>query len=135
MTNAVFISLSVKNLKRSRVFFRELGFRFNPQFSDANAVCMVIRDGIYALLLTESYLKNFTSKRISDARRMTEVLITMHSASKADIQWMITRAQMLGASIYCPPQDCGWMYHHCFADLDGHQWELVYLDADQLPIQ
>jgi predicted lactoylglutathione lyase len=76
MTNPVFISLSVKNLKRSRVFFREPGFRFNPQFSDANAVCMVIRDGI-----------------------------------------------------------CGWMYHHCFADLDGHQWELVYMDADQLPIQ
>lgn len=133
MATKVFINLPVKNLGRSKTFFEGLGFRFNPQFTDKNATCMVISDTIYAMLLTEPYFQTFTRKAISDAKKSTEVLITLDAGSKEEVVRIINKAKELGAVIYREPQDHAWMYQHCFADLDGHQWEFAYLDESHLP--
>lgn len=133
MATKVFINLPVKDLDKSKAFFKGLGYSFNPQFSDENAGCMVISDSIYAMLLTESYFKTFTNKEISDAKTSTEVLITLDANSKGEVEQIIAKAKDLGATIYSEAQDHGWMYQHSFADLDGHQWEFTYMDETQLP--
>lgn len=133
MATKVFINLPVKDLDKSISFFTNLGYSFNPQFTDEKAGCMVISDTIYAMLLSESYFATFTKKPVSDASTSTEVLIALDTNSREEVQQMVTKAKELGATIYNEPQDHGWMYQHSFADLDGHQWELVYMDQSQLP--
>ncbi len=133
MASKVFMNLPVKDLNKSKAFFEGLGFSFNPQFTDENAACMVISEAIYAMLLTEPFFKTFTPKEICDTRKSAEVLITLDAASKEEVTNLVARAKELGATIYKEPQDHGWMYQHSFADLDGHQWELAYMDASQLP--
>ncbi|MHA4809970.1 VOC family protein [Flavitalea flava] len=133
MATKVFINLPVKDLVKSKAFFEGLGFHFNPQFTDEKAGCMVISETIYAMLLTESYFKTFTKKGISDARKATEVIITLDASSKEEVKRIVAKAEELGASMYSEPQDHGWMYQHNFADLDGHQWEFAYMDLSQLP--
>jgi predicted lactoylglutathione lyase len=133
MATKVFFNLPVKDLNKSKIFFENLGYSFNPQFSDENAACMVISDTIYAMLLTEPYFKTFTKKQISDAKKSTEVLITLDADSKEEVKNIVAKAKDLGAVIYKEPQDQGWMYQHSFADLDGHQWEFAYMDETQLP--
>ena len=133
MATRVFINLPVKDLDKSVSFFTELGYRFNPQFTDEKATCMIISDNIFAMLLTEAYFKTFTRKQVADAKISTEVLIALDTNSRNEVQQMVAKAKELGAIIYAEPQDHGWMYQHSFADLDGHQWELVYMDATQMP--
>lgn len=133
MTTKVFINLPVKDLNRSMAFFTGLGFTFNPQFTDDKAACMVISDSIFAMMLTEEYFKTFTRKEISDARKATEVLIALDAGSREEVQQLVAKAKELGAELYAEPQDYGWMYQHSFADLDGHQWELAYMDMSQMP--
>ncbi|RPD40066.1 VOC family protein [Chitinophaga barathri] len=133
MATKVFINLPVKDLNRSKAFFEGLGYSFNPQFTDENAACMVISDTIYVMLLIEPYFQTFTKKGISDATKQTEVLIALDASSKEEVVNTIAKAKELGATIYNEPQDHGWMYQHSFADLDGHQWELAYMDETQMP--
>lgn len=135
MKRKVFINLPVKDLKKSIEFFTALGYSFNPQFSDEKAGSMIISDNIFAMLLTEDYFKTFTKKSISDAKKSTEVLIALDADSREDVQKMIAKAKELGATIYAEPQDHGWMYQHSFADLDGHQWEIIYMDESKIPQQ
>lgn len=135
MATKVFINLPVKDLNKSMEFFKGLGFSFNPQFTDENAACMVISDSIYAMLLTETYFQTFTKKPVSDAQSSTEVLIALDAASREEVEQLIAKAKELGATIYADAQDHGWMYQHSFADLDGHQWEIAYMDESQLPGQ
>ncbi|MES2276184.1 MAG: VOC family protein [Bacteroidota bacterium] len=135
MATKVFINLPVKDLDRSISFFTNLGFRFNPQFTDDKAGCMIISENIFAMFLTEPYFETFTKKPVSDATVATEVLIALDAGSREEVQVIVDRAKELGASIYFEPQDYGWMYQHSFADLDGHQWEIVYMDASQIPAQ
>ncbi len=132
MATKIFINLPVKDLNRSKTFFEGMGFSFNPQFSDENAAGMVISDSIYAMLLTEPYFKTFTKKDISNAKKSTEVIITLDADSREEVQRMIAKAHELGAVSYSEPQDHGWMYQHNFEDLDGHQWEFAYMDVTQL---
>lgn len=133
MATKIFVNLPVKDLEKSKGFFEGLGFSFNPQFSDDKAACMVVTDSIFTMLLTESYFKTFTKKEIADATKSTEVLIALDAASRQEVEKTITRARELGASIYAEAADHGWMYQHSFADLDGHQWELAYMDETQMP--
>lgn len=135
MATKVFISLPVKDLEKSVTFFTGLGFSFNSQFTDENSTSMIVSDSIYVLLQVESYFQSFTQKQVSDAHKSTEVLIALDAASRAEVRHIIAKAKSLGAEIYAEPQDYGWMYQHCFADPDGHQWEFVYMDNTQLPNQ
>jgi predicted lactoylglutathione lyase len=135
MATKVFINLPVKDLEKSKNFFKELGYDFNPKFTDDKAACMIVSDTIFAMLLKDEYFKTFTKKPVSDAHKTTEVLIALDAGSKEEVQEVVTKAKKLGATIYNEAADHGWMYQHSFADLDGHQWEFVYMDESQLSKQ
>ena len=133
MAKQVFINLPVKDLKKSMDFFTKLGFTFNPQFTDDNAACMIIGENIYSMLLMEKFFKGFTKKEISNAKKTTEVLIAIDAESREKVDELIKKAVDAGGTIYRDPDDHGWMYSHSFADLDGHQWEVLYMDTNKLP--
>lgn len=134
MPSKIFVNLPVKELKRSIDFFTHLGFSFNQQFTDDKAACLVINDGsIYAMLLTEPMFKTFTKKEIADASKTTEVLIAIDADSREQVDQLVKKAVEAGGSIYTEPADNGWMYQHSFADPDGHQWEILYMDESKLP--
>lgn len=134
MASKIFVNLPVKDLQRSIAFFTQLGFSFNPRFTDDKAACMVIADGsIYSMLITEEFFRTFTKKDLSDAKKNTEVLIAIDAGSRKDVDDMIKKALAAGGATYMEPQDHGWMYGHSFADPDGHQWEILYMDESGLP--
>ncbi|HMV09378.1 MAG TPA: VOC family protein [Cyclobacteriaceae bacterium] len=133
MATKIFVNLPVKDLKRSINFFTQLGFSFNPQFTDEQATCMVIGENIFAMLLVEQRFQDFTKKPISDAQKTTEVLLALDAESRDAVDRMITNAVKAGGHVYADPQDHGWMYGHSFADLDGHQWEILYMDEKAIP--
>ncbi|MFV8367911.1 VOC family protein [Flavobacterium sp. XS1P27] len=133
MASKIFINLAVKDLKKSIDFFTKLGFSFNPQFTDEQATCMIVGDNIFAMLVIEQRFKDFTKKEICNAHKNTEVLIAIDTDSREKVDEMVKTAVDAGGSIYMEPQDHGWMYGHSFADLDGHQWEIMYMDESAIP--
>jgi len=132
MAQQIFVNLSVKDLNKSKQFFGALGYSFNPQFTNDVAACMVISDTIFAMLLTETFFKTFTSKELVDAKKATEVLVCLSTESRAEVDEIVRKAVAAGGRIYNKPQDHGFMYGHGFEDLDGHQWEFAYMDPNYL---
>lgn len=135
MPSKIFINLPVKNLDASISFFTQLGFSFNPQFTNHESACMVISEHIFSMLLIEEKFKTFTRKEISDAHKTTEVLLALDMDSKEAVDDIVRKAVAAGGSTYMDPMDHGWMYYHSFADLDGHQWEVMYMDEAALAQQ
>ena len=135
MATQVFVNLPVKDLNKSKEFFMSLGFSFNPQFTNDEGAAMVINDNIYAMLLREPFFQTFTKKPISDAKKSTEVIIAIDAESREAVDNMVKKAVQAGGAIYREVDDHGWMYSHSFEDLDGHQWEVVYIDMDAVPPQ
>jgi predicted lactoylglutathione lyase len=131
MARQIYVNLPVKNLEQTKAFFGALGFSFNPQFSDEQALCMVVEDNIYVMLLVESFFKSFISKEISDAKKSTEVLVCLSCNSRAEVDELVAKAVKAGGTIPREPQDYGFMYSRAFEDLDGHIWELVYMEPGQ----
>ncbi|MBK9505269.1 MAG: VOC family protein [Chitinophagales bacterium] len=133
MATQIFINLPVKDLQKSIGFFTHLGFNFNPQFTDETATCMIISENIYVMLLIESRFQEFTKKPVSDAKTSTEVLICLDAESRDAVDTMVKNAVDAGGRIYADPMDHGWMYGHSFEDIDGHQWEVAYMDITAFP--
>jgi uncharacterized protein len=128
MTTKIFVNLPVKDLQGSMAFFEKLGFKFNPQFTDETAACMVITDDIYAMLLTHPKFKEFTKKAIADAHKTTEVLTCLSFDSKRQVDELVGKAIAAGGTEARDPQDYGFMYGRSFNDLDGHIWEVIWMD-------
>lgn len=133
MAKQIFVNLPIKDLGRSVQFFKKLGFTFNPQFTDENATCMIISDDIFAMLLVEKFFSTFTSKQIADASKNTEVIIAISAESRGKVDEMIANAVQAGGREPRPPQDYGWMYGRSFEDIDGHLWEVLYMDKSKMP--
>jgi len=135
MHKQIFVNLPVRNLARSRAFFSSLGFAFNPQFSNDDGACMIIGENIFAMLLTEPFFRGFTTKPVADARESTEVLTCLSCESRDEVDALVAKAIAAGGRAPNPKQDHGFMYGHGFEDLDGHLWELAWMDQAALPPQ
>lgn len=132
MATNIFVNLPVRNLDKSKAFFIQLGFVFNPQFTGETAACMIVADNIYVMLLTEEKFKTFTPKEICDATRSTEVLVCLSSESRETVDEMVRKAVAAGGTTYNEPQDHGFMYGHGFQDLDGHIWEIMFMEPSAI---
>ena len=128
MPKMIFINLPVTDLAASTAFYVGLGATRNPQFSDENTSCIVFSDTIYAMLLTHKKFSEFTSKTIADTSKTAQILICLSRDSKEDVHRLVDAAVKAGATEPRPMQDYGFMISRSFDDLDGHTWEVVYMD-------
>jgi predicted lactoylglutathione lyase len=128
----IFVNLPVKDLGKTIEFFKKLGFEFNPQFTDENATCMVVNDNIFVMLLVEKFFKTFTQKEICDTMKNTEVIIALSTESREKVDQMLENVIKAGGKESRKPQDHGWMYGRSFEDLNGHLWEIIYMDEKAL---
>jgi uncharacterized protein len=135
MAKQIFVNLPVKDLKRSVEFFSKLGFEFNPQFTDENGTCMIVGDNIFVMLLVEKFFKTFTPKELVDTTKQTEVIIALNADNNQKVDELVKKAVAGGAKTLYEPKDYGFMYQHGFQDLDGHLWEVFYMDKSQMPQQ
>jgi len=132
MATKIFVNLPVKDLKKSMEFFAKLSYTFNPQFTDETAACMVVGQDIFAMLLTEAKFKEFTPNPICDARKSTEVLVALSCDTRDQVDETVRKAVAAGGNTYNKPQDHGFMYGHGFQDLDGHIWELFFMEPSAI---
>ena len=135
MLREIFVNLPIKDMARSQAFFKALGLRFNPQFTNEQGACLEIAPNIYAMLLIEPFFQGFTKLPIADARKTTEVLIALSCDSRAEVDELVAKAVAAGATTPNAPVDHGFMFQHGFADLDGHQWEVFWMDMTKAPAQ
>ena len=131
MIKQTYTNLPVKNLEASKAFFSKLGFTFNPQFTDQNAACMILNENSFVMLVKEEFFKSFISKEITDAKSSTEVLLGIGLESRQTVDDMMKNALAAGAKESRDTQDHGWMYSRAFDDLDGHIWDLFWMDIQK----
>ena len=135
MARKIFVNLPIKNMERTQAFFKSLGFSFNPQFTNDQGACMIVSDDIFVMLLVEPFFQTFTKKPIVDATKGTEVLMCLSCENRAEVDSLVKKALAAGGTAPNPSQDHGFMYSHGFTDLDGHIWELAYMDMNAVPPQ
>jgi hypothetical protein len=128
----VFLNLPVKDLKRSVEFFGRLGFHLDPRFSDDKAACLALGPDTRVMLLVSSFFETFTTKPIVDARQSTEALIAVAVGARSDVDRVVGAALEAGARPVRAPEDHGFIYSRTFEDLDGHLWELFWMDPVRL---
>ncbi len=131
----IFINLPVKDLKKTMEFFSKLGFSYNPAFTDDKAACLILSDQAGVMLLAEPFFKTFTKREICDTGKYTEGLFALECDSRAEVDEMVKTAIAAGGSHATDLQDHGFMYARTFYDLDGHHWEVFWMDPNAMPPQ
>ena len=131
MISSIFVNLPVENLSKSVEFFTQLGFTFNPQFTDEESTCMIVNDTIYVMLLEHRKFQSFVSKPIA-AKETTEAILAFNLGSAQEVRTMTEKALSLGARRLNDPEDHGFMFSWGFEDLDGHIWDLFWMDPNHV---
>ena len=124
----IFVNLPVADLKKSIEFFTQLGFEFNPRFTNDQGGCMIIGPGASVMLLGEAFFRTFTRKQVCDTSQQTEAICALSCSSRAEVDELVNKALAAGGSPALAAQDHGFMYGWSFYDLDGHHWEVLYME-------
>jgi len=133
METKIFLNFAVKDLNKAISFFTELGFSFNSKFTNDKGTCLIIGPNINVMLLVEEFYKTFTDKEICNTDTSSEVLISISVETREKVDEMIEKAVKAGGTDYNRANDYGWMYQKTFLDLDGHHWEVFFMDESQIP--
>lgn len=133
MPTKIFVNLPVKDLAASKAFFTALGYRFDENFTDGKAACLVLGDDSYVMLLVEPFFSGFTPKAIADTATSTEAIIALGQDTRADVDRIAEAALAAGAQPVEETDAASPMYTRSFFDLDGHHWEIFDLGAPADP--
>jgi predicted lactoylglutathione lyase len=128
MSRMIFVNLPVRDLTRSVDFFGSLGFAFDQHFSDDNATCMVVSEQALVMLLVQPFFSTFTTKDVADAATQTETILGVSASTREEVDTLVDTALALGGAVAKEPSDEGYMYGRSFYDLDGHAWEVLWMD-------
>ncbi len=135
MNNDLWLNLPVRDLARSRAFFSQLGFTISDAHGQPHMVCLVVGDNkVIVNLFAEDLFKGMTSADVADVSGAAETMISLGASSPAEVDAMAASVEAAGGNVFAPPVDVqGWMYGCGFKDLDGHRWNVLYMDMSKLP--
>lgn len=136
MTKEIWINLPVKDIGRSREFYKKLGFRSNPRHpeSDDMASLLIGEDDVVLMLFPEAAFKEFADHSVSDTGQGVEVLFSIDAENREEVDEMARKAEKAGGTVYGKPgEKDGWMYGAGFVDPDGHRWSVLHMDMSKMP--
>jgi uncharacterized protein len=128
----LFVNLAVKDLGRTVDFFTQLGFSFDPRFTDEQATCMILSEDAYVMLLVEDRFRDFTKKELADPGTETEAILAISAESREAVDELVQKALAAGGRPSNDSMDYGFMYTASFQDPDGHLWEVLWMDPAAL---
>ena len=132
----LFVSIPVADVERSTAFFAKLGFGFNPMFGDETSACMLVGEHAFVMLLSHEKFAEFAKLPIGDPATHTLALYCFSVSSRDEVDRVGAAALAAGASEADDAEDFGFMYSRSFFDLDGHGWQVMWMDpaaAEQGP--
>ncbi|MFD5653782.1 MULTISPECIES: VOC family protein [unclassified Streptomyces] len=124
----IFVNLATNDLDASKKFFTGLGWELNAQFSDDSTASFPVSDTIVVMVHTPQKYREFTKKEIADSTKSSEVLIALSAESREKVDELVDKAVAAGGSVSGETQDHGFMYGRAFDDVDGHTFEVVWMD-------
>ncbi|UPZ17439.1 VOC family protein [Flavobacterium humidisoli] len=135
MTKQIWLNLPVKDVAKAKDFFWKIGFSFNEQHDTPSSTCMVVGEGYFVVMLFEEMLfSSFSQNSITDTKSSSEVLISIDAESREEVDELAEKVKEAGGNVFAPPAESqGWMYGCGFADLDGHRWNVLFMDFSKLP--
>ena len=135
MTKEYWINLPIKDLKRSKKFFTEIGFSFKTERETETMKALVVgKASMPIMFFEEKMFENVVQNPISDASKVTELMISFDAESKKEVDEMAEKVKNAGGNVFSEPQVIqGWMYGFAFSDLDGHRWNMLFMDMEKMP--
>ena len=128
MHKMIFVNLPVADLDRSRAFFAGMGYTFNEAFCDGNALALSLGDNIVAMLLQRDFYATFVPGRtVADPHTTSSAIVCLDADSRDAVDATVEKALAAGASPG-DTEDHGFMYGRSYFDLDGHAWEITWMD-------
>lgn len=134
MTKQIWLNLPVKDVAKAKDFFWKIGFSFNEQHDTPSSTCMVVGEGHFVVMLFEEMLfSSFSQNGITDTKSSSEILISIDAESREEVDELAKKAEEAGGTVFSSPAESqGWMYGCGFADLDGHRWNVLFMDFSKL---
>ncbi len=133
MTKEYWINLPVKDVKRSKKFFTEIGFSFKTERETETMTALVVgKAAMPIMFFEEKEFEKVVENKISNPLKATELMISFNAESEKEVNEMAENVTKAGGNIFSKPQEIqGWMYGFAFSDLDGHRWNMLYMDMEK----
>src|SRR4051794_28383516 len=113
----LFVNMPVADVERSKAFFAQLGFSYNPNFTDESAACMLVGEHAFVMLLSREKFAEFAKLPVGDPPQQTLALSCFGVSSREEVDAVTATALAAGGTEVDEAEDYGFMYSRSFYDL------------------
>jgi uncharacterized protein len=124
----LFVTIPVADLQRSKAFFAALGFTFDPNFSGETAACMVVGEQASVMLGSHETFAQYSHRPMADPTTHALALFSFNVQTREEVDTVAAAALAAGGVEADGPEDHGFMYSRSFFDLDGHGWQVMWMN-------
>ena len=124
----LFVNIPVADLERSKAFFSTLGFSYDPAFTGETAACMLVGEQAFVMLLGRETFAQYAKLPIADPTTHTLALYCFSVSTRDEVDAVSAAALAAGGTEADGAEDHGFMYSRSFFDLDGHGWQVMWMD-------
>ncbi|WP_426333368.1 VOC family protein [Paenibacillus silvae] len=129
MSKDIWINLPVKDVEESTAFFNSIGLQ---AMNVGNVRAQISIGQTKILLFPIETFEKFTGCKATDTAQSGEVIFSIGADSREEVDAFIQKVELAGGRVFRRPGETdGWMYGAGFADLDGHRWNLLYMDESK----
>ncbi|MDQ0956579.1 putative lactoylglutathione lyase [Streptomyces sp. B4I13] len=128
----LFVNMPVADVERSKAFFARLGFSYNPMFTDESAACMQVGEQASVMLLSRETFAKFAKLPMADPTTHTLALYCFSVSARDAVDSVVEAALAAGGVEADGPEDHGFMYSRSFYDLDGHGWQVMWMNPSSV---
>lgn len=134
MVKQIWLNLPVKDVAKAKSFFSKIGFGFNEENETPTMACMVVGEKNFAVMLfEENQLQGFMQNKLTNTQESSEMMISIDAESREEVDELASKVREAGGVVFAEPTEIqSWMYGCAFTDLDGHRWNVLYMDLSAL---
>lgn len=135
MTKQIWLNLPVNDALLSKDFFTKIGFQFLEERTTKDSACMLVGESNFVVMLfAKEMFQNFIKHNITDSSTSSEMLLSIDAQSREEVDALQQNVIDAGGTIFAEAgENQGWMYGMGFCDLDGHRWNVLYMDFEKMP--
>ena len=131
-SRSLIVNMPVADVERSKAFFLKLGFGLDPRASgEGSNALMVFGDEASVMLSSRESFAQYSKLPAGDPTTHALALYTFTVGTREEVDEVSATALAEGATEADGAEDFGFMYTRSFFDLDGHGWQIMWIDPAQ----
>lgn len=123
----IWANLASEDLEKTTAFYTDLGFEPNGTFDSKESASFIFAENDFVInFFSKERIGKSMKGTVVDAKTQNEIIFSISADTRDEVEEWFEKVRNIGGTTFSEPEDFEKGYTFCFADPDGHKFNILY---------